>query len=122
MSEQQPGVISTEPHDKAVIAIVTCKTLDAVSAGRLEADVSAAAMQSQNRVVVLDMSKVEFAPSVALGALLRTAQDLKFFGRRLIVVGLNRQVRGTLAVTRIDKVLEIRDSQAVALAMIAKTA
>lgn len=116
MSEQ--GVISIEPHDKVIIAAVTRKALDALTAERLDTELSSASAQAPGRAVVLDMSKVEFAPSVAIGVLLRVAQDLKFFGRRLIVVGLTPQVRRTMAVTRIDKVLEIRNSVADAVALV----
>ncbi len=118
MSEQ--GVVSIQPHERVVLAAVTRKSLDGITSGRLESEVSAASAQEPGKVVVLDMSKVDFVPSVALGSILRLAQDLKFFGRRLIVVGVTSQVRRTMSVTRLDKVLELRATLADALDAVAK--
>jgi anti-sigma B factor antagonist len=103
-------VVSVQPHEHVTILSVLRRALDTATAATLEVEVTAAVADAPGRPVILDMSKVEFAPSVALGTLLRLAQDLKFFGRRLIVVGLTHKVRGTLQVTRIDKLLEIQNS------------
>ncbi|HEY3242293.1 MAG TPA: STAS domain-containing protein [Phycisphaerae bacterium] len=109
------NVIAIQPHQSVLILAVQRRALDAATTDALEVEVNAAVAAAPGQPVVLDMSKVEFAPSVALGTLLRLAQDLKFFGRRLIMVGVTQKVRGTLQVTRVDKLLEIQANVADAL-------
>src|SRR5262245_44080638 len=85
------------------------------ASGLLE-EVSAAADAQPKFPVILDLKKVEFIPSAVLGALVRLSQRLKIEGRRLVLVHVDRRVRGTLSVTRLEKVLEVRETLDDALA------
>lgn len=111
------SVISTQPLDKALVITVLKRALDAVTVVALRDEVnSALAEATAGQPIVLDLCKVEFAPSVALGTLVNLAQDLKWSGRRMLLCGLTRQVRGTISVTRLDKLFEVYVTQADALA------
>lgn len=112
------SVISTDVREKALVVAVLRRGLDEETTRKLDAEISAAAAEAPGRPIVLDLSKLEFAPSVALGTLVRMAQDFKFFGRRVIVVGVCARVRGAMNVTRIDRILEIRANVADALAQL----
>lgn len=109
-------VVQVQAGEKAVVVSVLKRMLDGASVNKLRDEVNAAAAASPGLPLVLDLSKVEFAPSVALGTLVNVAQDLKWSGRRLILCGMTRQVRGTFAVTRLDKVFEAHPTLADALA------
>ena len=111
------SVIATQAHEKAFVVAVTKRALDAVTVVALRDEVNAAlAGVAPGLPVVIDLAKVDFAPSVALGTLVNLAQDLKWSGRRMLLCGLTRQVRGTIAVTRLDKVFEVHLTLADALA------
>lgn len=100
-------LLEVVPHESATIIAIKRRTLDEATSTRLVDDVSNL-VGTESRPVVLDFSKVEFVPSSALGALVRLAQTLRLSGTRLMLVNLDRRIRGSLTVTRLDKVLEIK--------------
>jgi anti-anti-sigma factor len=106
----EPETVSIQPHAEAVWAILHQSKLDDTVLEEMQREVPAAAGQRPGLPVVLDMSEVRFVPSVALGALVLLMRNLKRDGHRLLVVGLQPEVRNVLAMTRIDKLLELRDN------------
>src|SRR5262245_28443225 len=103
----EPQIASIEPHEEAVWAIIRHPALDDAMIDRMQAEVTAAAAQQPKLPVILDLSDVKFVPSSGLGALVTLLRSLKQHGQRFILVGLYPEVRTVLAVTRIDKLLEI---------------
>ncbi|WP_169976743.1 STAS domain-containing protein [Tautonia rosea] len=65
--------------------------------------------------LVLDCSQVEFLSSLGLGALIRLDRQLRPTGGRLKLCGLNPHLREFFAITRLDRVLQISDSEPDAL-------
>ncbi len=107
MSDQQ--VTTIDRRDGLVVAVVEQADMDAEATNRMRAEVLAAAEESRASNVVLDLSKVAFFPSMALGAIVVVLNTLKQHGQKFILVGLQPAVRDALAVTRLDKLFEIRD-------------
>jgi anti-sigma B factor antagonist len=105
MAESQ--VVSIQPHAEAIWAIIHHDILDEATIQHLDTAVAAAAAQQSNLPVILDMSNVSFVPSSALGALVTLMRSSKKDNRRFILVGLQAEVRTTLAITHLDKLLEI---------------
>jgi anti-anti-sigma factor len=103
----EPQAVSIQPHAEVVWAVIHQPTLDEATIQRMQAEVTAAAAQQTNLPVILDMSKVSFIPSTGLGALVSLMRSLKKEGRRFILVGLQPEIRTALAVTHLDKLLEI---------------
>jgi anti-sigma B factor antagonist len=60
--------------------------------------------------VVLDLTKVEFLPSLSIGALVSFMTYFKQLGRRFILVGIQPPIRDMLAITRLDKIFEMFDN------------
>lgn len=108
MSDQQ--VVTLTQQDDLVLAEVVCTRLDENLTGELQTEIYAAAAQARRLPVVLDLSRVEFFPSLSLGALVKMLGEFKRNGQRFILVGLQPSVRGALAVTRLDKLFEIYDN------------
>jgi len=106
MAETQ--VVSIQPHAEAVWAIIHHDTLDEATNQQMQKEVTAAAAQQPNLPVILDMSNVRFVPSIGFGALVTLMRSIKTGGRRFILVGLQPDVRATLAITHLDKLLEIQ--------------
>ncbi|MEP0846346.1 MAG: STAS domain-containing protein [Phycisphaerae bacterium] len=118
-----PGrdVTAVQIRKNTLVATVQRAALDERSANSLEQEVSAAASQHPGLPVVLDMGRVSFAPSVALGALVRLRNGFRFESRRLILANVLKAVRDTLAVTRLDRVLELQPNVESALKAIGES-
>src|SRR5437899_2010355 len=106
------SIISIEAGDRALVIAVLRRGLDEETTRRLDSEVSAAAADAPGKPIIIDLAKLDFAPSVALGTLVRMVKDFKFFGRRVIVTGVNPRVRGSMNVTRIDQVIEMQPTVA----------
>lgn len=105
-----PSLTKVEPHDQVVLVALIRRALSDSSANQLVDEVNSAAADAPGKPLVLDMLKVEFIPSSVLGALVRIAQSMKLDGRRFVLVRVDRRVRGTLSVTRLDKVLAMHET------------
>lgn len=101
---------TVNPHDKVVWIQINRRALNDGASTQLVDDVTTASDADPKKPVVLDFKKVEFTPSSVLGALVRISQTFRLDGRRLVLVHVDRRVRGTLSVTRLDKVLEVRET------------
>jgi anti-sigma B factor antagonist len=108
MSQQK--AVSITPHDEIVLAAVHCAEMDEERTRQMHDGVLAAAAEARHLPVVLDLSEVEFLPSLSIGALVGLLTELKKAGQRFILVGIQPLVRETLAVTRLDRVFDIHDT------------
>ena len=93
-----------------VLAVVECERMDDDNTHVIEAEVSAVAAQADQLPVVLDLSKLEFMPSLSLGTLVNLQRECKKRKQRFILTGLHGAVRSSFAITRLDKLFDICDS------------
>lgn len=98
------------PHDEVLLIAIRRRSLDDVSTQTMIDDIHTAASARPGVPIVLDMSEVKFAPSVALGSLAHLTKSFKFDRRRIALVGIDPRVRGTISVTQLDRLLEIHDT------------
>ncbi len=112
------NVSEIEVREKAIIAVIQRSALDERAAAALEDEIVAAAAQHPGLPVILDFGKVQFAPSVALGTLVRIRNGFKFENRRLLLANLTGPVRGTVNVTRLHRIVEVHATLDAALAAI----
>lgn len=102
-------VVTIVPHEEIVLGVVNHSSLNDAATEELDTRVTAASNTVLGLPVVLDLAKVKFIPSVALGALINLRKGLNLQKRPLILVGVNRQVRGVLKATRLDQLIEVYD-------------
>jgi anti-anti-sigma factor len=107
MSESTITVI--ERHPNRVVVRIQDEHLNETNLSAVRADVSAAAAESPQLPVILDMAKVRFMPSFSLGGLVQLAREFKARGQRLVLAGLQPFPRETMAITRLDRLFEIQD-------------
>ena len=93
-----------------LLARPLCAELDEQHTSDMQKKVQEAAEQAPGLPVVLDMSEVHFLPSLSIGALVSLMRNLKQRQRRFMLVGLQPEVRQTLATCRLDKIFEIYDT------------
>ncbi len=108
MSEQT--VCAVQPNEQALVILVQKRSLDAPSTRQLVDDVLTLAAGRPGVPIVLDLSRVRFAPSVALGSLVQLSKSFKLDGRRIALIGIDRHVLEAIRITRLDTVLEIHDT------------
>lgn len=117
----QPEVTEIRTESDALIAAVRTSTLNESVVNDFQHTLLMAASATPRVPIILDLSDVEFAPSVALGALVKLTKTLKLEGRRLLLVGIRPRLRGVITVTQLHKLLEIGESVSDALALIRGT-
>ena len=93
-----------------LLARPQCAELDEQHTSDMQKKVQEAAEEVSELPVILDLSEVRFLPSLSIGALVSLFQHSKQRQQRFILVGLQTEVRQTLAVCRLDKLFEIYDT------------
>jgi anti-anti-sigma factor len=114
-------VVSIEPQPEVIHAVVNRTDLNDAALDQMQAEVAAAATQHPNLPVVLDLTGVNYVPSMGLGTLVMLMRHLKSSNQRFILVGLQAEVRTVLAITRLDKLFEIHTNLDAALSNIRGT-
>ena len=104
------GVITVVPHEKALVLDVNRRTLDESSTRELVDEVMYEASQRVGVPIVIDLHRVAFAPSVALGALVQLSKSFKLDQRRITLIGVQDRIQNAIRVTQLHKVLEIHQS------------
>jgi anti-sigma B factor antagonist len=103
--EQSPGV--------SVVHILV-DSLSEEQLSRLQSEVRAAADANAGQPVVLDFARVRFVPSLSLAAVIRIHTEFRSRNQRLILAGLQPQVRDVFVLARLDRLFELHDDVAAA--------
>ena len=93
-----------------LLAKPQCTELDEQHTSDMQKKVQEAAEQAPGLPIILDMSEVHLLPSLSIGALLSLWRDVDQRQHRFILIGLQLEVRQTLATCRLDKIFEIYDT------------
>lgn len=105
MSES--AVTSVEHLPTAVVVHILITDLDKNGVESLCAAFDKARVVSPSLSFVLDMARVSFAGSMALGVLVGLSQEFRARNQRLIFVNLHPFMRQAFDVTRVKRLLEI---------------
>lgn len=105
MSEE--SVIEIRPHEQVLLVGVLRRSLDEEATRCLVDEVLTAAAGKPGVPIVLDLSEVKFAPSVAIGALVQLSKSFKLDQRRIALIGVQRRVNEVIRVTQLHHILEI---------------
>ena len=73
------------------------------------------ALRNGAKDIIVDLSRVEFLDSCAIGVLIKVLKNVQNNGGRLILAGVNRHILKILDITHLSNVLEVRDSVQAAL-------
>ncbi len=114
------NVTEVVPHDEVVLIAVLARSLDDVTTLQLVDDVETAAYQRIGVPILLDLTRLKFAPSVALGQLVQLSKSFKMENRPVGLFGVDRRVMSAIRVTQLDKILDIHPNLERALASISR--
>lgn len=105
MSDSRVTIV--EPREDMLLAIVQKRTLNDQFTQALVDELLTAAAETPSVPIVVDLGKVKFAPSVALGALVQLTKSLRLDNRRIALVGIDSRVLESIHVTGLQNILEI---------------
>jgi anti-anti-sigma factor len=110
MSDAKTPPVSVEASGNAVIARVNLKLFDDANLKLMHQLIDAEATKPGVMFVVLDMSRVQIVPSLGLGALVQLSNKCKARQQRLKLAAVQPQVRQTMSITKLDRILDLVDS------------
>jgi anti-sigma B factor antagonist len=110
------AIATIEQHPDLVVIHVLAHELDQEQLDELLEDVHASADADPHRTCILDLAQVSFMPSLALAAMVRVYGEFQARAQRLMLSGLQPQVRHVFVMTRLDRLFELHDDVASATA------
>ena len=99
-----------ETFPEALVVGVQSEKLDYMVLDKLERRISARATMAGKFNVILDLGEVQFIPSMLMSVLVKTLKSLSDQGRKFLLVGMNRHIRASFKLTRIDILFDLHDS------------
>lgn len=102
--------IAIETIGSAVIARVNLKLFDDKNIKLMNQLIDQAAGKAGVVTVVLDMSRVQIVPSLGLGALVQISNKCRARQQRLKLAAVQPQVRQTMSITKLDRILDLVDT------------
>jgi anti-sigma B factor antagonist len=98
--------VSSQP-DRTVLRFVGCDTFDEYNSPDLAERLSALPLAALGEHFLLDLDGVRYVSSTGLGALVDFNRRVRAAGGRFALANAAHAVREVLALTRLDKVLEV---------------
>jgi len=111
---QETSSTLIEDLGDVIVVHVKARDMSEENIKAVQADVHLAAGASTSPVI-LDLANVKYVPSLALGIFVRMANSFKSKQQRFILAQPQATVRQALAITRLDRAMEIQESVDVAL-------
>jgi anti-anti-sigma factor len=109
-------VTSVEQLPGAVVIRVRVRQLGSQAVEALVADIARArAGDAASLPVILDLAEVEYAGSMALGALVGLSREFHRAGQRLIFVSMTAEIHRLFADSYVNKLLEVMEDVPAAL-------
>jgi anti-anti-sigma factor len=105
----QPPATTIEQLTDAVVVRVQHTDMTEAHITEVQADITKAGTD-QSLPVILDIAKVKYIPSLALGLFVRMANTFRARQQRFILASPQPTVRQVLAITRLDRAMEIQES------------
>ena len=105
-----------ESGDVTVVKFVDRKILDEVNIQELGQELFKLVEQDDRQKVVLNFSSVEFLSSAALGKLITFEKKTRKNAARLILTNIRPEIYEVFAITKLNKLFDIKNDEADALA------
>ena len=108
-------------HESASVSVVQFtdeKIIDSETIQELGEELFELIDKEQRKKIVLNFSNVEFLSSAALGKLITFEKKAKRSKAELILSNISPEIHQVFAITNLDKLFQIKDSEADALAVL----
>jgi anti-anti-sigma factor len=97
-------------HETFLLAKLRCAELDEQHTSDMQKKIQEASAQAPELPIAVEMSDVHLLPSLSIGVLVSLSEKTRHRQQRFILIGLQPEVRQTLAICRLDKIFEIYDT------------
>lgn len=105
-----------EVGDVSVVRFIDRKILDEAAIGELGEELFALVEKENRGALLLNFADVEFLSSAALGKLITLDKKVKSAGGKLKLCNIRPQIYEVFAITKLNKLFDIKDDEADALA------
>ncbi len=105
-----------ERGEVTIVRFVDRKILDESNIQEMGQELFALVEEENRKNLLLDFTNVEFLSSAALGKLITLDKKVKLHGGRLKLSGIRPQIYEVFAITKLNKLFDIKDDEADALA------
>lgn len=106
----------TEVGDVAVVRFVDRKILDVTNIHELGRELFQLVEEQHRRKLLLNFSTVEFLSSETLGELIKLDKKVKQHSGKLVLTNIKPEIYEVFAITRLNKLFDIRDEESEGLA------
>jgi anti-sigma B factor antagonist len=106
----------SEVGDVTVVRFVDRKILDVTNIHELGKELFALVEEQNRKKLLLNFGTVEFLSSETLGELIKLEKKVKQHQGRLMLTNIKPEIYEVFAITRLNKLFDIRDEEAEALA------
>ncbi|MBA4019114.1 MAG: anti-sigma factor antagonist [Pirellula sp.] len=106
----------SEVGDVTVVRFVDRKILDVTNIHELGRELFALVEEQNRKKLLLNFTTVEFLSSETLGELIKLEKKVKQHTGRLMLTNIKPEIYEVFAITRLNKLFDIRDEEAEALA------
>ncbi|MEO8495177.1 MAG: STAS domain-containing protein [Planctomycetota bacterium] len=107
----------SEVGDVSVVRFVDRRILDAANIEGLGDELFALVETDHHKRMLLNFTGVEFLSSAALNKLIILDKKIKSQGGKLVLCDLRQEIKEVFAITRLDQLFTISDSEQKALAV-----
>jgi anti-sigma B factor antagonist len=109
----------SEVGDVTVVKFVDRKILDVTNIHELGRELFQLVEEQNKKKLLLNFSSVEFLSSETLGELIKLEKKVKQHSGKLILSNIKPEIYEVFAITRLNKLFDIKDDEAQALAAFA---
>ena len=101
----------TDSEDVAVVRFVDRRILDAANIEELGDELFGLVETDDRKQLLLNFTGVEFLSSAALNKLIILDKKVKSNGGKLVLCELRQEIKEVFAITRLDQLFTIKDSE-----------
>lgn len=106
---------TVEPFPQAIVVHVLASHLGKEEVDQICTSVDQARLTAPMLPFILDMARVDFAGSLAMGVLIGLNKEFKTRSQRLLFVNIQPNLRQAISVVRMDRLIEIMNDLPAAL-------
>ena len=117
MAETIPSVSVAVQKDIRIVEFTNNKILDEANIQELGQELFQLVEEDHRKNVLLNFSSVEFLSSAALGKLITLDKKVKAHGGKLKLSNIRPEIYEVFAITKLNKLFDIKDDEADALAV-----
>ncbi|MGB0716023.1 MAG: STAS domain-containing protein [Phycisphaerae bacterium] len=104
------NMLTLDHRDEMLICAIDHESFDHTSTEQFRMEATDATADMSQPALLLDMNRVKFVPSLMIGALVEIATRLKQSDKKVVLVGLAKDIEDTMKITGILQLFDVKGS------------